>query len=1001
MAKTDLDIIEQIENALSIKLAKLEDIDYIEFIEGYTLNHNGQITGLSLYTWLDPYGIKDLQPIISFLKDLKQLQSLNLSRNEISDYSFLKELPQLQSLNLSKNQITDISFLKELPQLQSLNLSKNQIRDISFLKELPQLQSLNLSENQITDISFLKELPQLQSLNLSKNQITDISFLKNLNQLQSLHLINNDISDVSALKGLVNLKYLNLSGNQLSDISAVQYLTNLTELWIYDIQIKDISPLRELKQLRTLQLANNKISDISPLKQLKNLNLLSLPNNKIEELPSWITDFNMEINFNDGWSNGKITLGKNPLKSPPTEIVKQGKEAVRDYFKSLEGKNKVKLNEVKVLLVGEGMAGKTSLLKQLQNLQFNKDESQTHGINVVTLQPQDIPGFQSINEIKDCQLHFWDFGGQEIMHASHQFFMSKRSLYILVLDSRTDSKKYHWLKHIEKFGGDSPLIVVMNKIDDNPNYNIEQKQINDGFPNIKNRFHRISCKTKEGIPGLIKRLAAAIPETSLFGTEISEDWMKIKNKLVAETKAKNYINQDQFRDICKENEVIDKSSQDTLLQYLNDLGVVLYFKQLNLANIYVLDPHWVTIGVYKIINSEKIKDGILKEQDLEYILNKEKIKKDEYDPAKEKNITYNPQEQIYLVNIMMQFELCYKYDKRKNHYIIPDLLPQELQNEPELDRGKPLRFVMEYDYLPSPIISRLMLRFKNDIADRQQWKYGMILDNAEFGCQAKVKADEQSKTINITVQGEHLSKQRYFSAIRHSISTINKEFENLKIKESIPLPGHPDETVEYQELLGYEQMGKDEYFSGKLLKSFSVSEMLDSIVSKEERSKEQFMPNINFNVSNIGNPQVNTNLEANLEAKLTATQQQTLTQEIKTVQGLFKNLKEDLIEEVELEIEDEKEQKRIKNELQKIEKAFSELEQAASDGQKQLNPATKNRLEEFIDNLSDEDSRINKALKLVSNGAQKVQKLGRTYNKVAPYFALPSIPPVLLGNEDK
>ena len=41
-----------------------------------------------------------------------------------------------------------------------------------------------------------------------------------------------------------------------------------------------------------------------------------------------------------------------------------------------------------------------------------------------------------------------------------------------------------------------------------------------------------------------------------------------------------------------------------------------------------------------------------------------------------------------------------------------------------------------------------MLRLKNDICDRQQWKYGMILDNAEFACQAKVKADAQNKKQN-------------------------------------------------------------------------------------------------------------------------------------------------------------------------------------------------------------------------------------------------------------
>jgi len=142
-------------------------------------------------------------------------------------------------------------------------------------------------------------------------------------------------------------------------------------------------------------------------------------------------------------------------------------------------------------------------------------------------------------------------------------------------------------------------------------------------------------------------------------------------------------------------------------------------------------------------------------------------------------------------------------------------------------------------------------------------------------------------------------------------------------------------------------------------------------------------------------------VESHLDATLTATQQQTVTQEVKNVQGLFKNLKEDILEEVEIEIDDPREKKRIKNELEKVDDAFSELEKAASEGKKELPASTKSRIGEFIDNLSDENSRINKALKLVSKGAEKVQKLGRLYNQFAPYFVLPSIPPILLGKDDK
>jgi small GTP-binding protein len=787
---SELDIIKQIEEILNVKLEKLSEFKWNS--KGYILNRNREVTGLGL----SDCKIRNLNRIISPLKDLTNLTGLHLSSNQLSDISLLKDLKNLTELKLSINQLSDISPLKALTNLTELNLGNNQLSDISPLKALTNLTVINLSTNKLSDISPLKDLNNLTELNLDATETSDISPLKDLTYLTNLNLsFNRELSDISPIADLINLKEL-----------------------IFQ--------------------ANDKIKDIASLKQLKKLSKLILWDISIEKLPPWITDFNMNIQWSGNDKDGYITLHSNPLKIPPIEIVKQGKEAVRDYFKSLEEKEKVvKLNEVRILLVGDGMAGKTSLLKQIKGGKFDKDESQTHGINVVTSSANNIRRLKNIKKIKDCQLHFWDFGGQEIMHATHQFFLSERSLYLLVLDSRTDSKKHYWFKHIEKYGGDSPLIVVMNKVDENPNYNIEQKKINDGFPNIENRFFRVSCKTQEGIPGFLACLGKTIPKTSLFGTDINIDWMNIKDRLVKETQDNNYISRGEFIKICKENNVDDESSQLTLLKFLHDLGVVLYFEKLKFKSIFVLDPHWVTIGVYKIINSAKTKDGILKEQDLDYILNKEKIKKEEYDPAKEKKINYSLEEQRYIVDIMMQFELCYEYDQKKNYYIIPDLLTKELKNEPELNEGAPLHFVMKYDYLPSPVISRLMIRFKNDIIKGQQWKYGMMLENDEFKCKAKIKSDEQNKTIEITVQGELRHKREYFAVIRHHLNDINKGFENLKIEELIPLPGHPDILVEYKELLGYERSGRDEYFVGKLGKSFSVSEMLDSVISKNDRMK--------------------------------------------------------------------------------------------------------------------------------------------------------------------
>ncbi|TKJ41682.1 hypothetical protein CEE37_03700 [candidate division LCP-89 bacterium B3_LCP] len=873
---TDLDTIKQIEKILKLKLEELDEVDW--YTRGYTINFKGEVTGLSLYDCkisnlsliISPlegltsltalYLAQNLLNDISPLEGLVNLTELNLGINHLSDISPLKGLTNLTRLDLSNSRLSDISPLKGLTNLTKLEINSNHLSDISPLKDLSNLTTLYLQENHLSDISPLKGLTNLTTVHLGSNQLSDISPLKSLTNLTELDLGGNKLSDISPLNGLTNLTELDLGGNKLSDISPLNGLTNLTKLHLPNNQLSDISPLEGLTKLKDLVLLSNqlsdisplegltnltelllydnKLSDITPLKDLTKLNLIDFDGNPLKILPPWITDFNMDIKWTKQITEGCITFYGNPLQTPPVEIVKQGKEAVRSYFASLKDKKKVvKLNEVRILLVGDGMAGKTSLLKQIQGLEFNENESQTHGINVLTLPANDIRGLGNLSKIKDCQLHFWDFGGQEIMHASHQFFLSKRSLYILVLDSRTDSKKYYWLKHIEKYGGDSPLIVVMNKMDENPNYNIEQKKINDGFSNIGNRFFRLSCKDKEGLPEYLTCLGKTIPETSLYGTDINIDWINIRDKLIEATQASNYISRKEFIKICTENNVKDESSQLTLLKFLHDLGVVLFFEKLQLASIYVLDPHWVTIGVYKIINSAKIKEGILRERDLDYILNKEVIKKEEYDPAREKKITYSLDEQRYIIDIMMQFDLCYEYDQDNNHYIIPDLLPKELKNEPELDEGTPLRFVMKYDYLPTPVISRLMIRLKNDIVKGQQWKYGMILENEEFNCKAKVRSDEENKTIEITVQGEMRCKQKYFSAILYQLNDINRSFENLNIEEFIPLPGHQDILVDYKELLGFERASRDEYFVGKLGEEFSVSEMLDSVISKDDRIK--------------------------------------------------------------------------------------------------------------------------------------------------------------------
>ena len=66
-------------------------------------------------------------------------------------------------------------------------------------------------------------------------------------------------------------------------------------------------------------------------------------------------------------------------------------------------------------------------------------------------------------------LHAWDFGGQQIYHATHQFFLTDRSLFVLLWNSRLgweQGKLQYWLDIIKARAPGSPVILVATHIRD-------------------------------------------------------------------------------------------------------------------------------------------------------------------------------------------------------------------------------------------------------------------------------------------------------------------------------------------------------------------------------------------------------------------------------------------------------------------------------------------------------------------------------------------------------
>ena len=669
-----------------------------------------------------------------------------------------------------------------------LDLSGNQLEQMpSEIEKLERLKYLDLSNNRLFKLSpEITKLQNLTLLDLSNNQFTELPIeITKLHNLTELDMSRNALLFLPPeIAELNNLEQLNLSSNDFRHLSL------------------EITELRNLKQL---DLSGNFLTRLPPeIAKLKNLTQLNLSQNELTQLPLEIFKLPLDVKCELDYSDS-IILKDNPLEIPPIDIIQRGKEAVIEYFESLEKGDNKPLSEVKVLLVGDGGAGKTSLIKRLLDGEFDQNEPQTHGIN--------IQNWKIKLKNEDIKVNIWDFGGQEIMHSTHQFFLSKRSLYILLLDSRKDEKTEYWLKHIEIFGGDSPILVAINKIDENRSFDVDRKFLKEKYPSIKDFYH-ISCKTRDGIDNFATDLKENLGKIEHIHTTWPKSWFNVKSKL--ESMDEHFISYDKYKQLCDE-EGVSEEARNTLVDFLNDLGVVLHFNDFELLDTHVLEPKWVTNAVYKIINSKELSNakGVLILDQLRSILRGEK----------DDDFYYSIDKFKYIIELMKKFELCYSVDEQT--VLIPELLEIK-QPDFNFNDEKALKFLISYTVLlPKSVMPRFIVKMSQDIKENLRWRTGVVLENHALKSSAVVKSDADARKIYIAVNGEQ--QRDYFAVILNNLRTINNSFTNLNVVERVPLPDNPTITVSYMQLIDYELMGESTIIPERTRKRYPVKELLGNI----------------------------------------------------------------------------------------------------------------------------------------------------------------------------
>jgi internalin A len=340
--------------------------------------------------------------------------------------------------------------------------------------------------------------------------------------LEELNLIDNKLSKLpDSISRLQNLSQLYLSNNQLSERpDSISRLQNLSQLYLSSNQLSELpDSISRLQNLSKLDLRDNQLKKLpDSISRLQNLSLLYLSKNQLRQIPDSITYLqNLSL----------LDLSSNPLVNPPIEIANQGIKAIREYFREkAEGEDT--LYEAKLIIVGEGGAGKTTLARKIldSNAEMPKAEETTKGIEVLQW------SFLMDND-QNFRVNIWDFGGQEIYHATHQFFLTKRSLYLLVVDSRKEHPHLdYWLNIVELFSENSPLLVVKNELGDRP-VQMDEPQLKGRFENLKESLPTNLGKPQggSGLELIKKAIAYHISQLPHIGNSLPKTWIQVREKL--------------------------------------------------------------------------------------------------------------------------------------------------------------------------------------------------------------------------------------------------------------------------------------------------------------------------------------------------------------------------------------------------------------------------------------------------------------------------------------
>ncbi len=702
-------------------------------------------------------------------------------------------LSALEHLYMQHSNINDLSPLSGMNSLKSLSLQLSLVSDLKPLSKLSKLESLGLQYLSISDLQPLANLNHLTDLHLSRSSVKDLEPLSNLTSLQLLTLVGTPVCDLAPLYKLVNLKCLTISETQVVDLSPLCNMNELVILEMSRTKISDLTPLSKLKALQKIDVSFSLVRDLSPICQLPSIRKVNACYCDLIGIPEALYRCCEKIVF--GWSNTNgnyIHLTGAKLSVQPVDIFQENEEVIWSYYNA----SKVSVRESKVIFLGDGGAGKTHTIKRI----LNKGNDDNIGTDVTL--GISINSYPAEGKNGKFDINFWDFGGQENMHAMHRCFLTERTLYVVVINNRwdLDQQARYWLDNIHSFAPDSPVILAVNLWEGIHKYGLDTNRLHRDYPNlVEVQPYAAKGADNGNFTALTNLIVEQAEKLDSCAMELPVEWAAIRKELIDKADSDEwYMDRESFHEICEKHGLgEDQSSiRSWLLEWFNDLGICFSYhrdKQTKeeLGTYKVLNPKWLTSAIYILLNHADldVDNGCITHSEirktLKHPLDDEELnRKDQCDYILP-NVKYSPQECEYILQVMRKFGLSYQIVGKKKEFI-PALCDSQMPKDLHPTGWEtPISYEFRYSFLPDSVVQRMMIRLYGSKPFTKLWRRGFRFDEPDHGLITVVDAGGPNDILRIDVYSDKENKGRdVMMGLITNIAAVNAEL-NLKPEQYI------------------------------------------------------------------------------------------------------------------------------------------------------------------------------------------------------------------------